>query len=155
MSATVLLARPHTFIVSEMKPFLEDAGFAIVKSETVADLSALSPHCVGAVISLALTSSINASPEEVIKHVRQARSALPLLFASLLPYAKVKDSLVRVGRQAGLNTSVMGLEDWEHHRSELGAPSALLYLSKDDLAQPTTRQQAVQAVRRHFGLDRR
>lgn len=111
MSPTVLLARPHTFIVSEMKPFLEEAGFKVAKAERVTDLADLSRGCVGAVISLAVSSSMDASAEDVIKHLRQARPTLPLLFAALLPYAKAKESLERIGRQAGLSPKVLGLDD--------------------------------------------
>lgn len=155
MSPTVLLARPHTFIVSEMKPFLEEAGFKVSKAERVTELADLSRGCVGAVISLAVSSSMDASAEDVIKHLRQARPTLPLLFAALLPYAKAKESLERIGKQAGLSPKVLGLDDGGLNRSELGSPTGLLYLSKDDLAGPVTRQQAVLAIRRHFGLDRR
>lgn len=155
MTSTVLLARPHTFIVSEMKPFLEEAGFKVAKAERVTELADLSRGCVGAVISLAVISSMELSAEEVVKHLRQTRPTLPLLFAALLPYAKVKESLERVGRQAGLSPNVIGLDEAEASRSELGSPSGLLYLSKDDLAAPVTRQQAVHAIRCHFGLDRR
>jgi hypothetical protein len=152
MSTSVLLARPHTFIVSEMKPFLEEAGFKVIKAEKPADLTDLSRACAGAVISLAVSSSMDASPEDVVKRLREANAKMPLLFAALLPYAKIKDSLDRVGRQAGLTAKALGLEDGGVHRAELGSASALLYLSKDDLANAITRQQALQAVRRHFGL---
>ena len=155
MIPTVLLARPHTFIVSEMKPFLEEAGFKVAKAERVAELADLSRGCVGAVISLAVSSSMDASAEEVIKHLRQARPTLPLLFASLLPYAKAKESLERIGKQAGLNPKILGLDDGGLYRAELGSATGLLYLSKEDLAGPVTRQQAVHAIRLQFGLDRR
>lgn len=151
MSTSVLLARPHTFIVSEMKPFLEEAGFKVIKADKPSDLTDLSRGCAGAVISLAVSSSMDISPEDVIKRLREANAKMPLLFAALLPYAKVKDSLERVGRQAGLDPKVWGLEGGDAKRFEMGSKSGLLYLSKDDLANPVTRQQALQAVRRHFG----
>lgn len=77
MTSPVLLARPHAFIVSDMKPFLEEAGFKVIKTESLPQLADLSRGCVGAVISLALSSPINASPEEVIKSLRQANPGLP------------------------------------------------------------------------------
>ena len=154
MTSPVLLARPHAFIVSDMKPFLEEAGFKVIKTESLPQLADLSRGCVGAVISLALSSPINASPEEVIKSLRQANPGLPLMFAALLPYAKAKDNLERIGRQAGLSAKVFGLEDMSKH-AEIASPAGLLYLSKDDLAGLTSRQLALQAIRRHFGSVRR
>lgn len=155
MTTSVLLARPHTFIVSDMKPFLEEAGFSVVKAEKTAELSDLSRGSAGAVISIAVSSSMEASPEEVIKVLRQARPTLPLLFAALLPYAKMKSSLERIGQQAGLKPQVLGLADLGVQGGEWGRPAGLLYLSKDDLAGSVTRQQAIQAVRRHFHLNHR
>lgn len=63
MSHTILLARPHAFIVGEMKPFLEQGGFAVTALSTVANLPTAVAGTCGAVISLALTSSIPESAE--------------------------------------------------------------------------------------------
>lgn len=38
MPKNVLLARPHSFIVSEMKPFLEQNGYVPKKLETIDDI---------------------------------------------------------------------------------------------------------------------
>lgn len=155
MTYPVLLARPHTFIVSDMKPFLEAAGFSVTKAEKAEELADLSYGHVGAVISLAVSSSMEASPEEVIKILRQVRPTLPLLFAALLPYAKMKASLERIGQQVGLNSQVLGLADLEVQGAAWGRPAGLLYLSREDLAGSVTRPQAIQAVRSHFNLNRR
>jgi hypothetical protein len=58
MSKSILLARPHPFIVEEMRPLLEQSGYGVTKLERLADLPALAKNCSGAVISLALASPI-------------------------------------------------------------------------------------------------
>lgn len=42
MPKTVLIARPHTFIVSVMKPFLEECGHGTHRLEYISDLPCLS-----------------------------------------------------------------------------------------------------------------
>lgn len=39
MSRTILIARPHLFIVSVMKPFLEEGGYATDKLQHIIGLS--------------------------------------------------------------------------------------------------------------------
>lgn len=154
MASHILLARPHPFIVSDMKPFLEEAGFQIIKAEKLSDLTGLARNSSGAVISLAVSSPMDASPEEVIKSLRQTQPMLPLLFASLLPYAEMKEGLKRIGSRAGLITSVFGLDD-EGSVAEESGPTGLLYLSKNDLAGSASRQRALQLVRHHFNVTHR
>jgi len=38
MTKTILIARPHTFIVSVMKPFLEKCGYGTDKLEQISGL---------------------------------------------------------------------------------------------------------------------
>ncbi|MBW8302008.1 MAG: helix-turn-helix transcriptional regulator [Hydrogenophaga sp.] len=86
MSRQVLLARPHPFIVNEMKPWLEQGGYSVQRPDHVDDLASHARACVGAVISLAVSSSMAASAADVLKIVRQANPSLPILFAALRPY---------------------------------------------------------------------
>lgn len=70
MSKNILLARPHPFIVAEMKPFLEENGYTLAKLEAIANMATLAPKAGGAVISMALSSSIPESAEEVFQRLR-------------------------------------------------------------------------------------
>lgn len=88
MTKTVLLARPHPFIVAEMKPFLEHCGSAAAKLENMADLSMRSTSYAGAVISLAVSSSVGESAAEVFTRLRQDAPRVPVLFAAMLAFDK-------------------------------------------------------------------
>ena len=41
MNKQILLARPHPFIVSDMKPFLEQTGFSPVQMKGISELTRL------------------------------------------------------------------------------------------------------------------
>lgn len=77
MEKKIVLARPHPFVVAEMRPFLAEGGFTVSKPEQLADLPALLAGAAGAVISLALSSSILATAEEVFEHLRRINMRLP------------------------------------------------------------------------------
>lgn len=71
MSKNVLLARPHPFIVAEMKPFLEEDGYTISRLGALANLPTLAPKAGGAIIALALSSPLPESAETVFTQLRQ------------------------------------------------------------------------------------
>lgn len=55
----VLLARPHTFIVNQMRPFLLDAGYVAVGARDLDHLrTELTSTFRGAIISTAVTSTV-------------------------------------------------------------------------------------------------
>lgn len=147
MTTTVLLARPHPFIVSDMKPLLAQAGFSVSRPETVADIAPLARQSTAAVISLAVTSPLNASPEEVFRLVRQAR----LVFASLLPFERTVESIKHLAKAEGVNLQVVGINASAQEEALLGKPDACLYFSKEDLSSPQHRERALKLIARHFG----
>ena len=63
MSMTVVLARPHTFIATEMRPLLEGLGYQTKKPELLADLDSIGRGAAGAVVSLAISSPIGETAE--------------------------------------------------------------------------------------------
>ncbi len=75
MSKAVLLARPHPIIIKEMKPFFELNGFSPRKMDSLTDLNANSVNVSGAIISLAVSSSIEESAEEVFTPPKRALAA--------------------------------------------------------------------------------
>lgn len=48
MAKTVLIARSHTFIVSVMKPFLEELGYGTRRLEHIGELASLSRGAMAA-----------------------------------------------------------------------------------------------------------
>lgn len=148
MAKTVLLARPHPFIVAEMKPFLEHSGYLAAKLESLADLAAQARSSAGVVISLAVSSSLGETAAEVFTRLRQAAPRAPVLFAAMLGFDKSQDSLER--KNAGIHATILGVATGNESAAALGKPDTFLYISKDDLADATRRAIASRMVQRHF-----
>jgi len=149
MSKTVLIARPHTFIVSVMKPFLEEGGFGTDKLKHISALASQTSGIAGAVISLALSSSITESAEEVFLKLKSVAPRVPVLFAAMLSLAQARPALERIAKQAGIAATILGV-DASSAAAQLGRQEAFLYVSKDDLTSPERRAITASLIHRHF-----
>lgn len=150
MSKTVLIARPHTFIVSVMKPFLEEGGFETDKLEHISGLSSQTSGVAGAVISLALSSSITESAEHVFLKLKSLAPRVPVLFAAMLMLEQARPALERIGKQAGIQVNILGIDATPVAAAQLGRQETFLYVSKDDLTSPERRASAARLIQRHF-----
>jgi len=151
MPKTVLIARPHPFIVDAMKPFLEELGFATQKLDRVSDLGAKAANTSGAVISLALSSSIPESAEEVFSSLRRASTRVPVLFASMLEPEQANAALAKIAKMSGHVLNALNTKSPSSNWAKLGSQETFVYLSKDDLTSPERRAVAAKLVQRHFG----
>lgn len=156
MSKSVLLARPHPFIVNEMRPWLESAGYSVIKPETATDVAQLSKSCSRAVVSLALSSPAGLSAEEVVQILRQEAPSARILFAALLPFDKARPALEKLARlmasaQGGRPATLVDIASAAPiGAAELGRDTTLAYLSKDDLADNARKALATKHLARHF-----
>ena len=148
----VLLARPHFFIVAEMRPFLEKAGFAPSKLETLADLGGETHGFLsGAVISTAVVSSVGASVEEVFSAVRAKYPRLPILFAGLLDFPTMKSAVERYVKSHHADAEILPIAAQTESHPGLGKKSVFLVLTKENLASEEARALAQRVLRKHFG----
>lgn len=150
MSKTVLIARPHTFIVSAMKPFLEEGGFGTDKLEHISGLTSQTSGIAGAVISLALSSAITESAEEVFLKLKSSAPRVPVVFAAMLSFEQARPALERIAKQAGIQATITGIDPSSAVATQLGRPETFLYISKDDLTSPERRAAAARLIQRHF-----
>lgn len=154
MTKTVLLARPHPFIAAEMWRFMEETGYTPHKLETMQNLSTLVGSASGVVISLALSSGVGESAEDVYQQVRKISTRIPVLFAAMLPFEKVRSSLDRIVNQGrrpcDAQATVLGLDALSMAGSRLGRSGSQLYFSKEDLAAIERRTVAAKLIRQHF-----
>jgi len=150
MSKSVLIARPHTFIVAVMKPFLEEGGFGTDKLEHISGLPVQSLGISGAVISLALSSSITESADEVFLKLKSVAPRVPVLFAAMLSLEQARPALESIAKQAGIQANVIGIDAAPAAAAQLGRQETFLYLSKDDITSPERRAIAERLVQRHF-----
>jgi len=151
MAKTVVLARPHPFLVSDMRPWLEGAGFGVSKPEKADDLISLARGCRAAVVSLALTSPTGMSVDDVLQVLKNEAPDARLLFASLLPFEKAKPAIVSLAVRLGMQPSVVHLgASKEANQSLLGRRDTWGYLAKDDLADSVLRMFASNLMLKHF-----
>ena len=150
MARTVLLARPHPFIVSEMKPFLEQNGYSPQKLDSLADMAAGVAGASGAIISLAVVSSVGESAEAVFTELRKSAPRLPVLFASIIDFAAAKSTMERLAKNAGITGTILGIDSASESNPALGKPDTFLFLNKDDLISAEKRALATRIIKRHF-----
>ena len=150
MTRTILLARPHQFVAPVMRPFLEEAGYSVSVSDGKSDLSAGARDSSGAVISIAVVSSVGESAETVLAELRKVSSALPVAFAGLLEFDKARLALQRVGEACDVDITPLGVLPGSETNPALGRPETFVYLSKHDLDDPNKRSLAIRLIRRHF-----
>lgn len=150
MSKNILLARPHPFIVSEMKPFLESAGYGVSKLEDSQQIGDRAKNSVGSVISLAVSSSVPESAEDIFAQLRHAAPSLPVLFAAMSPLSTLRASLERLAKMAGVHAIILGIDAANATSTALGHPDTFLYFSKDDLVDERKKAIALTMLKRHF-----
>lgn len=150
MSKTVLLARPHPFIVQEMKPLLEQCGYGVLKPGSLGDIDTHVNACDAAVISLAIISDIAASADDVTANIHRKNPGMPLIFASLLPFERAVAAISGLFGKLGIEAQVVGVSSSISTTSTSSALS-VLYLAKDELSDPAKREQVKRLLRRHIG----
>lgn len=151
MANKVLLARPHAFIVKEMRPFLEAAGY---QPEALANLGDVSRQKLagydGAIISMAVVSSIPARADEVLGALRQSDPNLPVIFAGLNDFQQARSAVERIVKPLHPNAEIITSTAQNESHGALGRAHVFLYLSKDDLSAPASAESAARILRQHF-----
>lgn len=145
----VLLARPHAFIVNQMRPFLEGAGYTPVGARDLDHLrTELGTALKGAIISTAVTSAVNADAATVFRTVRERLPHLPIVFAGMADAATMRITAERAVKDLVTSPILVGPADY---RPGSGRGSTFLILRKDDLLNLEATDLATRALRSHFG----
>ena len=144
----ILLARPHPFIVSEMAPFLQQQGFSFNR---LPQLDALDDELVkadAAVISLALSSPLPQSAEDILAAIRQRQPELPIVFASLLPLERVQKNILHLMQQHHSSAAIAAAGQMVG-AAQPGQAATALYFCKDDLADAIKRESFAKLLKVH------
>jgi hypothetical protein len=75
---------------------------------------------------------------------------LPLIFTSMLPFEQARQNLARLAQALQMSVTVLGVEDAMANASKLGKREAFVYLSKEDIAEPTRRRLTEKVISQHF-----
>ncbi|OGB49811.1 MAG: hypothetical protein A2535_00550 [Burkholderiales bacterium RIFOXYD2_FULL_59_8] len=133
-----------------MKPFLEECGYGTDKLEHISGLFDQTVGISGAVISLALSSSITESADEVFLKLKRLAPRVPVLFAAMLSLEQARPALERIAKQAKLQVNITGIDPTPVAAAQLGRQETFLYVSKEDLTSPARRSTAERLIQRHF-----
>jgi hypothetical protein len=131
MQKSILLARPHPFIVNEMKPLLTQAGFdikGVINDAALANIEMAS--CSAALISLAVVSPVTMSPPQVLELLKAKKFNGKLIFAGLVPFERVEGNLKQFLAETGWNIEAPAL--CSAHAIDCSAG----YIQQSDLAAP-------------------
>lgn len=151
MKNQILLARPHPFIVSEMIPFLEQTGFSPLPIKDISQLAGLASSSFGgAIISLAVQSTINESAEMVFEAIRKQFPYLPVVFAGMLDTTMASKAIKRMFPESIGKCQVIAVEKNNERSNDLGQPSTFIYIRNTDLFAPDTARIAAMMLKRHF-----
>lgn len=145
----ILLARPHAFIVNQMRPFLVDAGYVGVGARDLDHLRAeLGSSLKGAIISTAVTSTVDADAAAVLRLVREMQPNLPVVFAGMADAATMRSTAERAVKGLVPSPVFAGPADY---RAGMNRSTSFLILRKDDLLNAVSIELATRALRSHFG----
>ena len=112
MKKRVLLARPSSLIVSDMKRLMGDANVEPVPLTSLDDLTSTdSAEVAGIVISTALTSSVKESYCRVLEIAMRVHPGIPVFIAS---FTNIKRTLIIVKshlKEANLDMDVLTLSE--------------------------------------------
>lgn len=151
ISKKVLLARPHSFIVSEMRPFLEKGGFASSKLDSLSALDFRTLGAMnGAVISTAVISSVNATAQEIFATLRKNYPKLPVLLAGLTEFPTMKIAVERVVKGIHPDAEILPFTTATESHPGLGRENVFLVLRREDLAAGAAAELAERILRKHF-----
>ncbi len=101
-------------------------------------------------VSLAISSPIGETAEEVVRHLGTSSNKLPLIFTSMLPFEQAKHNLGRLAQTLQIPVTVLSADDATANASKLGKRETFVYLSKEDIAEPARRQLAEKVILQHF-----
>lgn len=147
----VLLARPHAFIVNQMRPFLLEAGYTPVGATSLEHLAQeLGGALRGAIISTAISSTVDADAPTVFRLMRERQPRLPVVFAGMADAATMRLSAERAVKGLVSAPVIALAQDYQAVAAQDRA-SSFLTLRKDDLLGGPAQEVALRALRSHFG----
>jgi hypothetical protein len=147
----VLLARPHPFIVSEMKPLLVSAGYMPSPLSEMNDItSGAWRDAKGAVISIAVSSVMPESAETVFSTLRSYAPEIPVVFAGLNDIDIAGGTIQRLVKASVPDATVIPVRRNNEHVRGLGKGNVFLYIEKDVLKTAEGTALAKRMLQRHF-----
>ncbi|MDE2085605.1 MAG: hypothetical protein KGK06_09035 [Xanthomonadaceae bacterium] len=132
-----------------MAPLLAVLGFNPVRLESLAHLeSSVEASWRGAIISLAISSSVGATAAEVVQALRAKVPRLPLAFAGMVPMDTAASSIKRLFD--GQPPAVADVDSQRRQARPLGGTDTCLYFSKAQIGDPAMQAEIRKMMAAHF-----
>lgn len=148
MTADIILARPHPFLVNEMSLLLQSGGFSPYRLKSAADLELTAPRAPsGAVISAAISTDSPLSLVEAYTLIRGRYPRLPLVFTALAGFESIARRL-RSELQLPAEVEIVAPASNVAHRRGIGTSSLVLLLSDADVSASSA--VVLEALTAHF-----
>lgn len=144
----VLLARPHPFIVAEMRPLLERLGYAPTPAAFDSLAMGAAGSAAGAIISTAISSTIPQTAAEVFETLKRHAPAVPVVFAGLTDIAVARSVIERLAPAGAL--TVLGVAEAARDPARLGRPGVVVYVAKDDITAADGAETVARVLKTHF-----
>ena len=146
---SILSARPHPFIVADMAPLLAALGFEPIRLKSLASVdNAGTATWHGAIISLAISSSVSATAAEVVRASHAKAPWLPLAFAGMVPMEVAVQTIGRLFD--GHPPEVVDIDSQRFQPWPPGNIHTCLYSSKAQISTPTRRAGIQSMMAAHF-----
>ncbi|MBI1196266.1 MAG: hypothetical protein GC203_00210 [Phenylobacterium sp.] len=144
----VLLARPHPFIVAEMRPLLERLGYAPTPAAFETLSAGAAASAAGAIISTAISSTIPQTAADVFEALSRHAPAVPVVFAGLTDIAVARTVIERLAQAGGL--TVLGIAEAARDVGRLGRSGVVVYVAKDDITAADGAETVGRVLKTHF-----
>jgi hypothetical protein len=147
---SVLLARPHPFIVAEMRPLLERLGFLPTPVSFEALQAGSGRSAAGAIISTAISSSIPQTAPEIYQVLVEHAPQTPIAFAGLTDIAVARSVIQRLASASAGALTILGVAEAAGQTGRLGQSGTVIYVSKEDITAAGLSEQVARVLTAHF-----
>lgn len=146
----ILLARPNSFIVTEMKKFISACNYTATPIADVSEFNNYNPSEIGGiVISTALNSSIKEEYAEVVKLASERFNGIPILLASLIDFDRVNASVNYNLGKSDLQYDLLSIST-AAEKTFVNSKSDLIVIEKDDLVNADKYDTTLKTIRSYF-----
>lgn len=148
MKTKVLLARPSSFIVTDMKRLMTDMGFQPNPITKLADVQNLPlQEFAGAVVSIQINSTIPEDYKQVIVEIKRVHPTMPILLASLVEFQDIAKGVK--AKFEGTAFQFYGMQE-ATRKMTFDPKNDIIAIQKADITDETRYKNTISVLRRYF-----
>ena len=146
----IILARPNSFIINDMKHLLSDGYYIPTPIDHLSKLNQYSVSEIsGVVISTAINSTIEEGYDMTVKEVINKYKTVPILLASLISLDKIRKTIKLKFDKIGLDFDLLSIED-AMKKSSIDPSKEIIVIEKQDIAYEYAFPKTLSIIKRYF-----